>query len=120
MFFFGLSGSILPYLISIVAIWSGIWLGYGKYIIQKPGEDIETEKVIEVKSTSPHINKENAQFFQNTHKPQIQFRHKKISTDYSFIIFPSISRLKHYSFDFFEPSGDFYKQEKNKAPPIIS
>ncbi len=28
MFIFGVGGSVLPYIISIIAIWSGIWLGH--------------------------------------------------------------------------------------------
>jgi hypothetical protein len=47
MFFFGLSGTILPYLISIIAIWSGLLLGYGQYLTKKPTVETVPIKVIE-------------------------------------------------------------------------
>ena len=53
MFLFGVSGSILPYVISIIAIWSGIILGYGHYFrVDKE----ETPKKIKVENSRNYFS----------------------------------------------------------------
>jgi hypothetical protein len=32
MFFLGSTGSVLPYVLSLIALWSGFFLGYGQYL----------------------------------------------------------------------------------------
>jgi hypothetical protein len=44
MFFLGSTGSVLPFVISLIALWSGFLFGYGQYIsLKKTGAD---EKII--------------------------------------------------------------------------
>jgi hypothetical protein len=50
MFFIGINGPALPYIISIIAIWSGIWLGYGKYFHLKSNDLNDSAKTIQHKT----------------------------------------------------------------------
>jgi len=121
MFFFGLSGSVLPYLISIVAIWSGIWLGYGKYITQKPTPEKDSEKITEHKSHVPNPTGKIALFSQTTNTPenQVQQTQAYFSRE-NILLFRPISREKYFACCFTHVQGGYYNYPKNKAPPKLS
>lgn len=65
MFLFGFGGSILPYVISIIAIWSGIWLGHAHlFQVEKHGKseysiNIENDTWLETHSSNTfHIDQQ--------------------------------------------------------------
>lgn len=50
MFFLGSTGTILPYIISLIVIWSGLLLGYGRIFTSKSHSQPDKEIIVETKT----------------------------------------------------------------------
>lgn len=117
MFFFGLSASVLPYIISIVAIWTGIILGYSSFVHPFVMSDAITEKTIHIEVREQGIDASVAQFPQILRKSDIQKDLIESCYFYNTVVFPEPKRTKFYSCDFFQANNGHLNLPDNKAPP---
>ncbi len=117
MFFFGLSSSILPFIISFVVICAYILLGYGNFICVETNPGQNAEKTIHFEIEKPSMDASIAQFPQQVKKIEIQ--KNIVQSDYfSFnTIFPHSTKNEFFLSGSFHPENGHFILPENKAPP---
>lgn len=115
MFLFGVGGSILPYIISIIAIWSGIWLGHAHLLRNNTNEPTSCSEINIENETRLNTDQSNTFEWSDIDSNEVKAVELKKEVKIGFLI--------SCSFKFFHRSTPSIKQtfssQHLRAPPCL-